>query len=123
MATVPTKTDSPRPATARPTVSAAVKQTVKDAIFEKRPYLKVAFANPYNLSLLLGGIAASVLTANPIPAVVACGMEGLWLLHGPENKTLRRLLWDPRFEKLRLAIEAQDRERRMQTLPPEEVAR
>ena len=112
-----------KPRVVKPSVSTAVKETVKDAIFERRPYLKMAFANPYNLSLLLGGIAASVLTANPIPAVLAIGAEGLWLLHAPENKTLRRLLWDPRFEKVRLAIEAQDRERRMQTLPPEEVAR
>ncbi len=118
MATVPTK-----PPTPQPTVTSAVKETLKDAIFEKRPYLKMAFANPYNLSLLLGGLAASVLTANPIPAVVAIGAEGLWLLHAPENKTLRRLLWDPRFEKVRLVIEAQERAERMKTLPPDDVAR
>ena len=123
MATVPQKPEPPPKPVARPSVSAAVKDTVKDAIFEKRPYLKMAFANPYNLSLLLGGIAASVLTANPIPAVVAIGAEGLWLLHGPENKTLRRLLWDPRFQKIRLALEAQERAERMKTLAPEDVAR
>lgn len=119
MATVPTKPTPPP----KPSVTSAVKETVKDAIFEKRPYLKMAFANPYNLSLLLGGLAASVLTANPIPAVVAIGAEGLWLLHAPENKTLRRLLWDPRFEKIRLAIDAQERAERMKTLPPDDVAR
>ena len=110
MTTVANKTEPQKAATKQPSVSSAVRSTakemVKDAIFEKRPYLKMAFSNPYNLSLLLGGIAASVLTANPIPAVVAIGCEGLWLLHAPENKTLRRLLWDPRFEKVRLAIEA-----------------
>ena len=132
MSPVPQKTEQQKPAAAKPaakqpTVSSAVRATakemVKDAIFEKRPYLKMAFANPYNLSLLLGGIAASVLTANPIPALLAVGAEGLWLLHAPENKTLRRLLWDPRFEKVRLAIEAQERAQRMTTLPDEEVAR
>ena len=128
MATVATKTQQPKPAAQKqPSVSSAVRSTakemVRDAIFEKRPYLKMAFNNPYNLSLLLGGIAASVLTANPIPALLAMGAEGLWLLHAPENKTLRRLLWDPRFEKVRLAIEAQERAERMKTLPDEEVAR
>jgi len=118
MATVPNKPDP-----TKPSISAAVKETVKDAVFEKRPYLKMAFANPYNLSLLLGGLAASVLTANPIPAVVAIGAEGLWLLHAPENKTLRRLLWDPRFEKIRLAIEAQERAERMKTLAPDDQVR
>jgi len=126
MATVPTKQEPPKPA-AKPSVASAMKATAKemiaDSVFEKRPYLKMAFANPYNLSLLLGGIAASVLTMNPIPAVVALGAEGLWLLHAPENKKLRKLLWDPRFEKVRLAIEAQEREQRMKSLPPEEVAR
>src|SRR3954454_6522493 len=128
MATVPTKNDQPKPTvTKQPSLSSAVRSTAKevisDAIFEKRPYLKLAFANPYNLALFLGGIAASVLTANPIPAVVALGAEGLWLLHAPENKTLKRLLWDPRFEKVRLAIEAQERAQRMKTLSEEEVAR
>jgi hypothetical protein len=104
-------------------MKATAKEMIADSVFEKRPYLKMAFANPYNLSLLLGGIAASVLTMNPIPAVVALGAEGLWLLHAPENKKLRKLLWDPRFEKVRLAIEAQEREQRMKSLPPEEVAR
>jgi len=33
-------------------LATAVRETVKDAIFEKRPYLKMAFSNPYNLSLL-----------------------------------------------------------------------
>ena len=56
-------------------------------MFEKRPYLKMAFSNPYNLSLLLGGVAMSVLTANPIPAMLALGAEALWLLHGPDSKS------------------------------------
>jgi hypothetical protein len=108
-------------------INRAVRDTAKEllqnAIFEKRPYLKMAFANPYNLSLVLGGIAASVLTANPIPAIVALGAEGLWLLHAPESKMLRRILWDPRFEKIRLAIEQQERAVRMKNLPPQERER
>jgi hypothetical protein len=99
------------------------KEMVSNAIFEKRPYLKMAFNNPYNLALVLGGVAASVLTLNPIPAVVALGAEGLWLLHAPESKTLRRLLWDPRFEKIRLAVEQQERAERMRNLTPEERER
>jgi len=99
------------------------KEMVSNAIFEKRPYLKMAFANPYNLALVLGGVAASVLTLNPVPAVIALGAEGLWLLHAPESKTLRRLLWDPRFEKIRLAVEQQERAERMRNLTPEERER
>ncbi|HET7712085.1 MAG TPA: hypothetical protein VFL80_09170, partial [Thermoanaerobaculia bacterium] len=102
-------------------VASAIKESARDAVekavFEKRPYLKMAFRNPYNLSLFLGGIAASILTLNPIPALIAVGGEALWLLHAPESKRLRRLLWDPRFEKVRLAIEEQEREEKIRTLP------
>ncbi len=108
-------------------ISKAIRESAKDAlqkaVFEKRPYLKMAFANPYNLSLLVGGVIASVLTANPIPALLALGGEALWLLHGPDSKYLRRLLWDPRFEKVRLAIEAQERAERMKGLPLEDQER
>jgi hypothetical protein len=108
-------------------VNDAIRETARDAIqssvFEKRPYLKMAFSNPYNLSLLIGGVAASILTANPLPALLAMGGEALWLLHAPESKTLRRLLWDPRFEKVRLAIEAEERAERMKNLPQKEKDR
>src|SRR5205807_3783592 len=110
-----------------PKLAAAVHETAKDfakeAIFDKRPYLKMAFSNPYNLSLLGGALAASVLTLNPVLALGALGAEAIWLLHGPDNPTLRRLLWDPRFEKIRLALEEQDRNERMKTLPDEQRAR
>jgi len=95
----------------------------KNAVFENRPYLKMAFANPYNLSLLLGGVTASLLTGNPVPGLVALGGEALWLLHGSDSKTLRRILWDPRLEKISLAIEEQDRNEKMKNLPDSEQAR
>src|ERR1700704_674292 len=44
---------------------------------EKGAYLKLAFKNPYNLSLLGGGLAASVLTLNPLIALATLGLEGI----------------------------------------------
>jgi hypothetical protein len=85
----------------------------------KRNYLKFAFANPYNLSLLTGGLAASVLTLNPFLAVATLGLEGLWMLHAPESSLLRRLLWDPRFEKMRQEAEERERNARLSGLSPE----
>lgn len=130
MAPVPTKTThvpprkreaQPKPQPAKTDLQQAIRETAKDAvanaIFEKRPYLKMAFANPYNLSLFLGTLAAAAATMNPILAAVAVGGELLWLLHGSESKTLRKLLWDPRFEKVRLALEAREREERLKILP------
>ena len=128
MAPVPTNTTQTPPrkreAQKKPAttdVQKAIAETAKDvvlnSVFEKRPYLKMAFTNPYNLSLFLGTMAAAAATMNPILAAAAIGGELLWLLHGPESKTLRRLLWDPRFEKVRLAVEAREREERMKALP------
>jgi hypothetical protein len=107
----PVKTDLQR------AIRETAKDVVADAVFEKRPYLKMAFGNPYNLSLFLGGLAASAMTLNPILAALTIGGELLWLLHGSESKTLRRLLWDKRFEKVRLALEAREREERVKALP------
>jgi hypothetical protein len=95
----------------------AGKQVIKDKIFEKRPYLKFAFGNPYNLSLFLGALAAAGITMNPVLALAAIGAEALWLLHAPDSRRLRTLLWDPCFEALREKIEAEERRRKMEGLP------
>src|SRR5262249_40897082 len=85
---------------------------------EKRPYMKFAFANPYNLSLFGGALAAAGLTFSPFLAVAALGAEALWLLHAPDNSLLKRHLWDPRYEKLREARDEQEREARIVSLGP-----
>src|SRR6185369_3964589 len=68
---------------------------------EKAPYTKFAFANPYNLSLLVGGLAAAAVLTNPIVAIVTAGAEILWMLHAPDSRLLRKLIWDPKFEGMR----------------------
>jgi hypothetical protein len=121
--------DPAKPATGtRPTASApasakvasaiveTAKSSVVSSIVEKRPYLKYAFTNPYNLSLFLGTLVAAGLTLNPFLAVAAIGLEALWLLHAPDSKRLRHLLWDPRFEKVREALQEQERAERMSVL-------
>ena len=117
----------PAPANPQAQINRAIRETAtdmaKNAVFEKRPYLKMAFANPYNLSLLVGGVTASVLTGNPLPGLVALGGEALWLLHGSDSKYLKRILWDPRLEKVRLAMEEQDRSEKMKHLPDREQER
>jgi len=83
----------------------------------------MAFANPYNLALLGGAIAASVLTLNPIIALAAVGAEGLWLLHGPDSRLLRKILWDPAFEREKNSLELQARATRLNSLPSEDRER
>jgi len=97
-------------------ISDAARGAARDFLFGKRPYLKMAFFNPYNLSLFFGMLAAAGLTLNPILAVIALGVEGLWLLHGPESARLRHILWDPRFDKLRKALLAQERAGRLKSV-------
>jgi hypothetical protein len=94
----------------------AVVTSARDAILQKRPYLKFAFSNPYNLSLFGGALAAAGLTMNPLLAVVAIGAEALWLLYAPESARLKHLLWDPRFEKVREQVEREARAERMAVL-------
>lgn len=53
-------------------------------------YLKAAFLNVYNLSLLGGAAIASVLTADPLIFVGAAAGEALWLVFGPEIKRFQR---------------------------------
>src|ERR1019366_4503625 len=61
--------------------------------------------------------------ANPLPGVIALGAEALWLLHGSDSQYLRRILWDPRLEKIRLVMEEQDRAEKMKDLPDSEKER
>jgi hypothetical protein len=100
-----------------------MKEVAKAAIFEKRPYLKAAFSNPYNMSLFVGTMAAAGVTLNPFLAILALGLEALWLLYAPDSQRLRHLLWDPRFDKLREAILAQERAQRLALLAPDERER
>jgi len=95
---------------------AASQAFIKQQIYEKRSYLKAAFANPYNLSLLAGGLAASALTLNPLLAVITVGLEILWVVNAPGSKKLQELLWDPTFDEQQQAQEQAARAARMQSL-------
>ncbi|MBS1795488.1 MAG: hypothetical protein JSS81_16655, partial [Acidobacteria bacterium] len=91
----------------------AATEAAPDAAEEKFPdkpsYFKYALANPYNLTLLGGALVASVLTLNPLIAVAALGVEGLWLLHGSQSRFMQKLLWDPMYEKQKLEFEQRRR--------------
>lgn len=84
---------------------------------DKPPYLRFAFANPYNLALLGGSLAAAVLTLNPLIALAGVGLEAIWLVNH-DNSALRRFLWDPRFEAMKREARLREREARLQLLSP-----
>lgn len=83
---------------------------------DKPPYFKYAFANPYNVSLFIGALGASILTMNPLIAVAALGAEAIWLLNAPGSSAMRRLVWDPQFDRERRRWEAQQRADRVTLL-------
>lgn len=95
----------------------ATEAFARQTVYEKRPYFKAAFANPYNLSLFLGGLLAAGLTLSPFLAVIVVCLEILWVVFAPGSKLLQRLFWDPQFEQSRLAAEQSALEARIQLLP------
>jgi hypothetical protein len=100
---------------------AATQAFIRQKIHEKRSYVKAAFANPYNLSLLVGGLAASAVTLNPLLAIVVVGLEVLWMTNAPGSKKLQEWLWDPTFNEQQQAQEQAARAERLKHL--DEVSR
>lgn len=96
---------------------------IAESFPEKPSYFKYAFANPYNLTLLGGAIATSVLTFNPLIAVAALGIEGLWLLHGSTSGFMKRWLWDPIYENEKAEFLKNQRMRLVETLNPQSQQR
>ncbi|HET9714422.1 MAG TPA: hypothetical protein VFP64_21210, partial [Pyrinomonadaceae bacterium] len=98
---------------------AATQAFVRQKVHEKRNYLKAAFANPYNLSLLAGGLAASAVTLNPLLAIITVGLEILWVVNAPGSQKLREWLWDPAFNQEEQAQAAAARAERLKHLDDE----
>lgn len=70
-------------------------------------YLKAAFLNVYNLSLLGGAAFASLLTGDWLVGAGALGLEALWLVFAPDFKPFQRAV----RESERQVREKADRER------------
>src|SRR5688572_13686499 len=88
----------------------------------KPSYLRAAFANVYNLSLLGGALAASAMTGEYVLGAVALGLEALWLLMGPDLRPFRRAV-DSAAREERDKADAARVQRMMDSLPEREWAR
>lgn len=95
----------------------SVPPTAPGTLPDRPPYLRFAFANPYNLALLGGSLAAAVLTLNPLIALAGLGLEAIWLVNH-DNAALRKLVWDPRFEQMKRDARMRERFLRVQSLGP-----
>ena len=98
---------------------AATQAFFRQKVHEKRNYLKAAFANPYNLSLLAGGLVASALTLNPLLAIITVGLEVLWVVNAPGSKKLQEWLFDPSFDEEQRKHEEAERAERLKNLDEE----
>ena len=86
---------------------------------EKPSYLKVAFANAYNLTALGSALAAATLTGEWVIGAVAVGLEALWLLWGPDLKPFRRVV-DQQHREAKEKAEASRVQKLLEMLPPRE---
>jgi hypothetical protein len=102
---------------------AATEAFARQSVYKARNYLKAALVNPYNLSLLAGGLLLSGLTLNPLLAVIIIGLEILWGVFAPVSSLLQKVLWDPRFNQDEVAQEQQKRAAKIQNLEPEDQER
>ena len=62
------------------------------------PYAKYAFANPYNLSLLVGAGSAALLTGHWWVGLCAVAAEAVWMLFAPDSRLLQKKWFDPIWE-------------------------
>jgi hypothetical protein len=108
-------TPPPLPGAVQPRPPIAGLQPAAEKPPDKPSYLKFAFANPYNLALVGGSLAAAVLTFNPLIALAGLGLEAIWLVNA-DNALLRRFVWDPKFERIRQAAEAAELSARIHSL-------
>jgi hypothetical protein len=75
-------------------------------------YLKAAFLNAYNLSLVAAAAVTSAVTGDWLIALGAVGLEALWLVVGPDLKPFQRAV----RESERLEREKEDQRRVNQLL-------
>ena len=58
------------------------------------PYVRMAFWNPYNLSVFVGGAVLGLAIDQPWLTIVVCAAEALWMIFAPDSKLVRALWFD-----------------------------
>lgn len=90
---------------------------------EDRPYARYAFLNPYNLVLLVSAMTLGLLTGHEWLAVLAAAAEAMWLIYAPGSRLLRRIWFDPVFERAEGAFTEEQRRAKALLLTPAGRAR
>jgi hypothetical protein len=88
-----------------------------------RPYTRYAFENIYNLTLLAGSTAISLIDQNPWLFLMVGALEAAWLIFAPQSRLLQRALWNPRYEQERAQLARKTLLKRLEPLDEEGRAR
>jgi hypothetical protein len=82
------------------------------------PYARLAFLNPYNLSLLIAALVVSAATGHWWIALSALAVEAIWMLFAPDSTVLQKLWFDKMLSKAREDSLAEQQEEKLKTLDP-----
>lgn len=90
---------------------------------EEPPYARLAFLNPYNLSLFAGGVVGGWLSGHTWLVVVTCALEALWMIFAPDSRVLRAVWFDPARAAGLAAEKLERRQAKFAKLAPMDGAR
>jgi hypothetical protein len=90
---------------------------------EEPPYGRLAFFNPYNLSLFAGGVVAGILTEHVWISVLFCAAEAMWMIWAPDSKLLRAIWFDRALASKLEAEKLDSRTAKVATMLPDDRAR
>jgi hypothetical protein len=87
------------------------------------PYIRYAFLNPYNLSVIAGAGAAAAATGHWWLAMCAAAGEAMWMLFAPDSKLLQRTWWNKLWQSEQEAERKKRQLAKFVALPDEEKHR
>lgn len=87
------------------------------------PYARLAFLNPYNLSLLLAMLVVAAGTGLWWIALCGLAAEAIWMLFAPDSNVLQKLWFDKMLARAREDSLKDQQEEKLKTLDPQDQQR
>src|SRR5689334_13737986 len=86
-------------------------------------YLKYAFWNAYNLTVVLAGFATGLVTGHHWLCIITCAAEAMWLIFAPDSKLLQHLWFDRSLAEANRLDREEDRKEKVAKMATSDVAR
>ncbi|MFO0759164.1 MAG: hypothetical protein U0359_21910 [Byssovorax sp.] len=87
------------------------------------PYARLAFLNPYNISLLIAALVVAAATGHWWIALCALAAEAIWMLFAPDSTVLQKLWFDKALARAAEATKQEIQEEKLKTLDPMDQSR